>query len=90
MVDYMVLTGGGWPDPRTPWALFLAAVRRRGRYSARSRLELMDSVTLAISQALGGGSDNSVREELVAEAYPLKRASSRFWANIFAGDEADG
>lgn len=86
MVDYMVLTGGGWPDPATPWALFLAAVRRRGRFAARRRLELMDSVSLAISSQFGGETAGA-RDELIADAYPLKRTmDSKFWPNVFAAD----
>lgn len=83
MVDYMVLTGGGWPDPETPWRLFLAAVRRRGRYAARRRLELMDSVSLAISTQFGGGGAD-VRDALQEEAYPVKRTQGKFWENVFA------
>ena len=83
---------GGPPAHDMAWPLFLACLRRTGRYEARRQLTLFDSVRSAIGAAFAGekgaGDVESARESLTRLAYPsTKQAPSRFTQNTLGGDD---
>lgn len=84
---------GGPPAPDMAWPLFLALLRRAGRYEARRQLTLFDAVRSAIGAAFAGdkgaGEVESVRTNLVRASYPIgPESSSRFTPNTLAvGDD---
>lgn len=67
MAEYAA-TYGGLPDPGSPWPLFLALIDRVGRFEARARLRLLDSVAAGIGTAFTG--ESGARDQLHRLAFP--------------------
>ncbi len=87
MTEYVAIAG--MPTPSDPWPMVMATARRAGMHEARHKLTLLDSVSLAISGAMGGGIEMA-RQQLVASAYPSAGAAADpFVPNIFA-EGSDG
>lgn len=61
---------GGPPPPEMKWPLFRALLARTGRFEARTQLTLLRAINLAFDSE-----GDEAREELVRQAYPVKKSA---------------